>query len=118
MTVDKYLGRTYHAREYNCAHLVCEVGEELHGPKLGEMLRGFLCAPSKRKPKLSDLKLGRWLKQPESPCVVLFQANDKTTHVGLFYRNRVLHINSTGVQYQPLEVVRIGFTKVRFFTCN
>lgn len=118
MNFDKYFGRVYHIRNYNCAHLVVEAGTDVFGPRIGEMLRAYLCAPSERKSKLSDLKLGRWLKKPVDPCVVLFQAPGRIAHVGLFYKGKVLHINERGVQYQPLDVVSFGYPKVRFFTCN
>lgn len=118
MSIDKYFARTYNAREYNCAHLVVEVWSDLFGPQLGEMLRSYLCAPSQRKSVLSHLRLGRWLQKPEDPCVILFRAPKQATHVGLWLQGKVLHITPQGVQYQPLEIVRLGHPKVRFFTCK
>jgi hypothetical protein len=116
--IDKYFGRTYHPRLYNCAHFVCDVWGDLYGPDMENALRAFLCAPSKRKAVLSDLRALRVLEQPEDPCVVLFRRPRLPTHVGLWLGGRVLHLHERGVHYQPLEVVRMGYKTVRFLTCK
>lgn len=118
MSVDRYLDRQYDARHYNCAHLVCEVWSDIKGEAMAEMLRGFLCGPAQRQAKASDLRRIRFLGRPESPCVVLMQSPGQPPHVGVWIRGRVLHLPEKGTaQYQPLDVVRIGFRQVRFFTC-
>lgn len=117
MSVDKYFSKRYHRSNYNCAHFVCDVFEDLRGASVSEVLRAFLCAPKNRKPSKRDLLKAIVLENPVSPCVVLMQRRDET-HVGVYLRGRVLHIlERGGVQFQPLEVATLGFTKVRFFTC-
>jgi hypothetical protein len=115
--IDKYLDRRYHARLYNCAHFACEVWGDICGPELERALRAFLCAPSKRKTVLSDLRKLRVLDEPEEPCIVLLQAPKMPAHCGVWLQGRVLHLRERGVEYQRLEVVRLGFKKVRFVTC-
>lgn len=118
MSIDKYFNRRYHVANYNCAHLVCEVWAELRGPEMAELLGGFLCRPTNRVARLSDLKRFKVLEKPEPLCVVFMQAPKAMTHVGVWIRGKVLHILSDkGVQYQPLEVASIGFSKIRFITC-
>lgn len=118
MSIDKYFTRVYDPNNYNCAHFVCELWAELKGPEMGELLGGFLCKPSERVARKSDLKRFRVLTKPESPCVVFMQAPKAVTHVGIWLRGKVFHILSDrGVQYQPLEVATIGFKQVRFITC-
>jgi hypothetical protein len=90
----------------------------LQGDEMKQLMSGFLCAPTERKARPSNLRPHRFLRKPEELCVVLMQAPRVATHVGIWIRGRVLHIIANkGVQYQPLDVVRVGFSKVRFFTC-
>lgn len=117
MTTDEFLTRRYHKRDYNCAHLVVEVFERLQGAEVAQVLRGYLCAPSERRNSKNDLRRAVVLPKPITPCVVLMQRK-RETHVGVWWRGKVLHIlEDRGVQYVPLEVASLGFPKVRFFTC-
>jgi len=118
MSVDKYLGRRYDIREYNCAHFVCDVWRDVVGVGIDNVLGGFLCPPSERTAKHSALRSIRFLRRPADPCIVLLQHKLIAPHLGVWIRNRVLHIKSdSGVQYQPLDVVAIGYSRIRFFTC-
>lgn len=119
MSIDKYLGRKYNARSYNCAHLVCDVWQDLKGPELGEYLRAYLCGESDRKVVLTQMRKIKFLDEPESPCVVLFQSPRQIAHVGIWIRGRVLHLleGQQCVQFQPLKIAGIGFKSIRFFTC-
>jgi hypothetical protein len=117
VSTDRYLDRRYDKRHYNCAHLVCEVWADLRGPDMAEALRGFLCGPSGREARLSDLRRLRFLDTPEEPCVVLLQAPRRAPHVGVWVRGKVLHITERGVFHQRLEIAALGFTRARFITC-
>lgn len=117
MSVDQYFNREYDIRKYNCAHLVCEAWKDLTGFDLAGVLRGFLSGAKDRRTILSDLRKMRQLDEPVDPCIVLMQQGRNAPHVGLYVRGRVLHIREQGVHFQPLDVVSIGFPKVRFYTC-
>lgn len=117
-SIDRYLCRRYHPVTYNCAHLVCEVWEELRGPAMAHVLRGFLLGHADRHALLSDLRTIRFLVKPISPCVVLMQGNTAEPHVGVFIRGRILHCSpGRGTTHQDLMIATLGFSKVRFFTC-
>lgn len=118
MSVDKYFNRTYSARDYNCAHLVCEVWKDLTGHDIADTLQGFLTAPVTRRAQLSRLRTLRIVAEPCTPCIVFMQRRKCAPHVGIWVRGRVLHIlENTGVQFQHLEVATLGFTRVRFIVC-
>lgn len=115
--IDQFFGKKYHPRDYNCAHFVCDVLAAVKSPVMGELLRGFLCAKKNRKALKDDLSKIILLNAPIDWCVVLFQRPKAATHVGIYLNGRVLHLSKQSVQYQPLDVVALGFKKVRFFTC-
>ena len=118
MSIDKYLTRVYHPKTYNCAHLVAEVWTDLYGSEMGQIMRGFLCAKNDRRVRLGDVRGVVVLEKPEDPCVVLMHTPKRAAHVGVYLRGRVLHIDRyKGPQFVPLEVVSVGYSKVRFFKC-
>lgn len=117
MTIDAYLNRTYNRKTYNCAHLVCEVWKDLTGDDISVALRGFLNGRGEGRAVLSDLRKFKRLTAPQSPCIVLFHANRQAPHVGIFLRGRVLHIQPRGVEFQPLDVVSLGFKRIGFYLC-
>lgn len=117
MSLDVYFNRSYNVNSYNCAHFVCEVWKGLQGEEIAEKLKGFLCARHDRFASVEELRCVRFLGKPVSPCLVLFQASASTTHVGIWYKGKVLDIGPRGVRYMPLEVASLGYKRVRFFKC-
>lgn len=82
---------------YTCHEFVCEAWKKITGKEL-------------------VLKKRKQIKVPESPCIVLLYNNDRSdSHVGIFYEGRIVHLSVRGVQYIPLEYVKIGFKKVSFY---
>lgn len=117
MSLDKFFFKTYNRKYYNCAHLTCDVWQELTGQDLRDAFRGFLNGRGETRAILKDLRRFRKLDAPVSPCIVLFQSSRMAPHVGVFVRGKVLHIQPRGVEYQPVEVVAVGFKHTRFYTC-
>lgn len=118
MTTDIYMGRSYHASRYNCAHFVLDVWLNETGQDILRLLEGVLCPPKTRKLDIKEARNVEVLPAPISPCIVLMR-NRWQSHVGVWLRGRVLHlIEHSGVQYVPLEVAALGFSSVRFFRCR
>lgn len=117
MSVDKFLNKSYDASKYNCAHLVAEAWKDETGVDIAHTLAGFLLPPADRRVILSECRHFTPIPAPVSPCIVLMQQRRRAPHVGIFLRGRVLHIKRSGVEFQPLDVVKIGFSRVRFYTC-
>jgi len=117
MSIDCFLGRTYNKDNYNCAHFVVEVWEHLTGVNIEDKMAGFLLPVEYRFVPFSLRRLFKKLDKPTGLCIVLMQRFGKEPHVGLYYKNRVLHITKQGVQYMPLEIATLGFNKIGFYTC-
>jgi hypothetical protein len=115
--IDKYFNATYNSKTYNCAHFVCQVWADMFGPKMGEILEGFLCSKKDRRLIKKDLSQVTFIEKPDRTCIVLMQRPKASTHVGIWIDNKVLHITEKGVQLQPLDVASFGFKRIRFFTC-
>ena len=122
MSLDKFFGRKYHARNYNCSHLAIEVFEDLTGKKVVEDLAGFLI-PGELSTRREYVNRVTMLPKPADPCFVLMSSSNREPHVGVFHRGRIIHFAGVGngrnsvVQFQPPDVVTVGYTKIRYFTC-
>lgn len=114
--IDQFLGRRQ-TKDYNCAHFVTEVWLHLTGQDLDNIMQGVLKRPSDRRVNLSEMRTVTFFDKPKPLCLVMMQ-RPGFAHVGVWYRQRVLHLLDTGVQSMPLEVASVGFRKVRFFLCK
>ncbi|WP_336141973.1 hypothetical protein [Acinetobacter sp. 102] len=105
MSIDNLLDRMW-SQKYTCNEFACETWQQLTGEDLSKRLNGFLNGKG-------GFEL---IEVPVSPCIVFFKHNFQTsTHVGVFFDNKVLHLTGRGVQYMPLEVVKIGFKEVSYY---
>ena len=105
MSLDLFLDRTW-SNHYTCNEFVCEVWEHLMqenlSQRLYDQLKGKACF--------------RRLDHPTSPCIVFFtNSNRSSTHVGLFYCDKLLHLTPRGVQFVPLELIAMSFREVRYY---
>ncbi len=115
MSIDKYFTRRFNLGEYNCWDLVREVMLDLTGKDIGKrtpfpVTRGAIKDNFKEQEKQF-----KKLEQPVEPCIVLLRRPKVTPHVGVFLKGKVLHINETGVEYQPLDIVSRGFTEIGYY---
>lgn len=105
MNLDELLDRNW-SKTYTCNEFVCEAWQKITQENLTQRLQQALCGQDIFKP----------LKKPKSPCLVFFSNNPKSsTHVGLFYCDKVLHLTIKGVQYVPLQWVAMNFKQVSFY---
>ncbi len=116
MSLDRFFGRKYNRRTYNCAHLSCDVWRHKTGREAAESVRDFLVP--RGTPKLSRAEGVRIIPSPVDPCFVLMRSDVREPHVGVYTGGKVIHFaENHRVQRQPLEVATIGYSRVRFFTC-
>lgn len=118
MSIDRFLDKKYDKRNYNCAHLVCDVWQAETGIDLTIYLQGCLTGIKDRFLTRKDLTTFKRIDKPISPCLVLMNpVGNREPHVGVFLRGKVAHITEAGVRYQRLELATLGFKTVRFYTC-
>lgn len=116
-STDKYFGRKYGRRSYNCARFACDVWRDLTGQDLSDALQGMMAGRGDARAVVSQLRQFARLEAPVDPCLALFQFHRESPHVGVFVRGKVLHITAGGVQYQPVCVIGLGAKKVGFYAC-
>jgi hypothetical protein len=114
-SVDPFLDREYHPRDFNCLHYAGEVWLAATGEDISEKLRSLHVDPRDRKIKRSVVRAFTRLDKPQDPSLVLMRRPRMAPHVGVYIRGRVLHITERGPAYQPLDVATFGFTSWEFY---
>lgn len=110
-SVDALLVRRYDAKNYNCLHLAAEFWKERTGEDILERLAGVLNGITR-----AHVAGFTRLQAPLSPCLALMrQRMGGVMHVGVFYKNRILHITPQRVEFQPVQVVTARFTGIRYY---
>ena len=107
---DELYYKTYDKNNYNCAHFARDVYLAETGRDIGDTLSGFLLPPSKRVVQMHKRHRLVKLDRPVSPCLVLMLGSKVAPHVGVFVRDKVIHIQEAGVQYVSLSIAKLGFT--------
>ncbi|WP_198077797.1 hypothetical protein [Acinetobacter calcoaceticus] len=106
MNINHLLSRIW-KEDYTCNEFACEAWKDITGEDLTLRLNRFLNGEGEFKS----------LDEPISPCIVFFTNGQKSsTHVGLFFEDKLLHLSLRGAQFIPLEVVSMHFRETRFYT--
>jgi hypothetical protein len=111
-SVDRFLGAK-HRPDYNCLHFAADVWRAEVGEDLHERLEGL--AMTGRAPSASQRRGFQRLARPSSPCVVIMTRPHMEAHVGVYLRDRVLHLTEQGASFVPLHVAAFGYKEVRFY---
>lgn len=117
MSFDKFFSKQYHKRNYNCAHFVVEVWNDITGKDITKTFGEFLLPEEARG--LPDDIYDNFvkIKEPVSPCIVVMRQPKSVPHVGIFYKNKILQITERGVSYLEPELATRHYRKVRYYKC-
>lgn len=116
-SIDKFFGRKYHPRDYNCAHFAIDVLKETAGIELHAQFQMVFTGPQDRRADHSLFAGFRRIHHPVDNTFIIFRAPRVAPHVGIYLRGRVLHLQQQGVQFQYLDVVAINFHSYRLYQC-
>lgn len=105
--IDELLSREYKPT-YTCNEFACEAWQLITGENLNDRLMKWLNDP--------DSQAFKRLDHPISPCLVMFKNHPRSsTHVGLFFEGKLLHLSARGAQFVPIEVVALHFRSVSYY---
>lgn len=103
--IDCLLDRIWQ-KNYTCNEFACDAWKLIKGEDLSSKLESHLNGQSEFNS----------IEEQNSPCLVFMSNTDtSSSHIGIFYNEKVLHLTSKGVQYVPLEIIALYFKKVRFY---
>lgn len=119
--VDRYLGREFHWKRYNCWDFVRDVWLDHAGVDLGNRTPEVVTQQTLKEMFAIqefdvDGRVVRRIPNLEDPCLVMLVRPNVLSHVGVYVRGKLLHLQPRGnVIHQDLAVAAQGFTEVRFY---
>lgn len=121
-SVDALLDRQYDPKKYHCVHFLIEAAQYLLDVDYTENFLGLT------KPLHEALKVSRHTvvknrlrdedERPQQGDIVLMTNLLNSSHVGLFYCGRVLHLSEIGVHFQELRSLERNYSRFRFYEAS
>ncbi|WP_218209065.1 hypothetical protein [Acinetobacter sp. F9] len=118
-SVDALLDRQYDPKKYHCVHFLIEAGQYLFEKDYSESFLGLTgdLAKSIQTSRDTTIKNKR-IERPKDGCIVLMTNLLNSSHVGLFYCGRVLHLSEIGVHFQELRSLERNYSRFRFYEAS
>jgi len=118
-SVDALLDRRYNPRSYHCVHFLIEAAQYLFDQDYSTSFLGLTgdLTQSIRTSRDTTIKNKR-LEKPIEGCIVLMTNLLNSSHVGLFYCGRVLHLSENGVYFQELRSLERNYSRFRFYEAS
>jgi hypothetical protein len=113
--IDPYLAKQFREGVYNCFDLVREAWLELTGVDLGAQTPPKGSGESYEARALKVANTLRLLSAKEDPCIVLMRRKRLEPHVGIYYKGRILHMNSQGAEYRDFSQVTAPYTLIDLY---
>ena len=118
-SVDALLDRQYDPKKYHCVHFLIEAAQYLFEKDYSESFLGLTgdLKQSIQTSRDTTIKNKR-IERPEDGCIVLMTNLLNSSHVGLFYCGRVLHLSEIGVHFQELRSLERNYSRFRFYEAS
>lgn len=118
-SVDALLDRQYDSKKYHCVHFLIEAAQYLFEKDYSASFLGLTgdLAKSIQTSRDTTIKNKR-IERPKDGCIVLMTNLLNSSHVGLFYCGRVLHLSEIGVHFQELRSLERNYSRFRFYEAS
>lgn len=118
-SVDALLDRQYDPKKYHCVHFLIEAAQYLFEKDYSESFLGLTgdLKQSIQTSRDTTIKNKR-IERPTEGCIVLMTNLLNSSHVGLFYCGRVLHLSEIGVHFQELRSLERNYSRFRFYEAS
>lgn len=118
-SVDTLLDRQYDPKKYHCVHFLIEAAQYLLDKDYSASFMGLTgdLAKSIQTSRDTTIKNKR-IERPKDGCIVLMTNLLNSSHVGLFYCGRVLHLSEIGVHFQELRPLERNYSRFRFYEAS
>lgn len=118
-SIDALLDRRYDSKNYHCVHFLIEAAKYLLNQDYSASFLGLTgdLSQSIQTSRNTTIKNKR-LEKPKHGCIVLMTNLLNSSHVGLFYCGRVLHLSESGVYFQELRSLERNYSRFRFYEAS
>lgn len=118
-SIDQFLDREYHTRDYNCLHFARDVwlhetGEDLQD-RMEEMLR-IETSDTRTIDQATRRRFRRLKDGPQDPCIVVMKRMRTEPHIGVYVRGRIVHLSEeSGAMHVDPHVATLGYKEVLYY---
>lgn len=118
-SIDALLDRQYDSKKYHCVHFLIEAAQYLFDKDYSASFIGLTgdLKQSIQTSRDTTIKNKR-IERPKDGCIVLMTNLLNSSHVGLFYCGRVLHLSEIGVHFQELRSLERNYSRFRFYEAS
>ena len=118
-SIDALLDRQYDPKKYHCVHFLIEAAQYLFDKDYSASFLGLIgdLTQSIQTSRDTIIKNKR-IERPKDGCIVLMTNLLNSSHVGLFYCGRVLHLSENGVYFQELRSLERNYSRFRFYEAS
>ncbi|TPT62745.1 hypothetical protein [Acinetobacter baumannii] len=115
-SIDCLLDRHYDPQHYHCVHFLLEAAEYLFNQDYSSSFIGLTGSLHETlKTSRNTVIKNRKLEKPIDGSIVLMTNQNQSSHVGLFYCGRVLHLTELGVHYLNIQVLKKFYKRIRYY---
>ncbi|MDP7899666.1 hypothetical protein QWI44_03005 [Acinetobacter pittii] len=115
-SIDHLLNRHYDPENYHCVHYVIEAAKDIFGLDYSESFIGLTGSLHETlKTSRNTAVKNRRIDHPIDGSIVLMTNHNQSSHVGIFYCGRVLHLTELGVHYLNIQVLKKFYKRIRYY---
>lgn len=108
-----------YSQQFHCVHFVIAAAQELYGLDYSPCFVGLTKSLDQTlKTSRETVHRNKEIKVPIEGCIVLMTYSNGSSHVGLFFRQRVFHLIERGVERWTIDHVKLLFKRVRYYEPN
>ncbi|HGE6783749.1 TPA: hypothetical protein ACGBZH_001024 [Acinetobacter baumannii] len=115
-SIDCLLDRQYDPQHYHCVHFLLEAAQYLFNQDYSSSFIGLTVSLHETlKTSRHTVVKNRRTDHPIDGSIVLMTNQNQSSHVGLFYCGRVLHLTELGVHYLNIQVLKKFYKRIRYY---
>ncbi|AZP30389.1 MULTISPECIES: hypothetical protein [Acinetobacter calcoaceticus/baumannii complex] len=115
-SIDCLLDRHYDPQHYHCVHFLLEAAQYLFNQDYSSSFIGLTGSLHETlKTSRHTVVKNRRIDHPIDGSIVLMTNQNQSSHVGLFYCGRVLHLTELGVHYLNIQVLKKFYKRIRYY---
>ncbi|MBK0410110.1 hypothetical protein [Acinetobacter pittii] len=115
-SIDCLLDRHYDPQHYHCVHFLLEAAQYLFNQDYSSSFIGLTGSLHETlKTSRNTAVKNRRIDHPIDGSIVLMTNQNQSSHVGLFYCGRVLHLTELGVHYLNIQVLKKFYKRIRYY---
>ncbi|WP_046023716.1 MULTISPECIES: hypothetical protein [Acinetobacter calcoaceticus/baumannii complex] len=109
----------YDPETFHCVHFVIRAAKHIYGIDYIPCFVGLVQPLSDSiKTSRETVHQNKRIDSPIEGCIVLMTYMNESSHVGLFFQNKIFHLCEGGVQRITVEQAKIWFKRIRYYEPN